>query len=391
MKKIIAFIFAFSLILPTLAFANTSEPVEVEADSVILYNPDTKEILYEKNADVTTPPASLTKVMTLLVVSEEMKKRGTKDSELVTISEKAWKTQGSLMFLNVGAQVPIGELKKGLAIVSGNDAAVALAEYFYGSTEEFVKVMNKRAKELGLKNTHFTTVNGLSEAKDGDKSSARDLMILTDYYMSNFPENMKLHKTTSYTTPKEYSGGPVDIPQDTRNPLLKSYKGGTGLKTGMIDGHFNLIGTAERNNIKLIAVIMKSPTSGARERTVYRLLDFGFSQYKSITMGEKDEEIKTLNVYKSKKTKSAKVYLKENATFVVNVKDESKIKVNDKLPSFLEGGYKSGEKIGERIITVKDKTFKFDIVIKEDIKEAPWYIKFLDQIVILFNKLIESL
>jgi len=389
MKKFFLFTLVFMLLFPGFTYANAD--LNIEADSAILYNPDTKEILFEKNADAPVAPASLTKVMTLLIVSEEMKKRGTKDTELVTISEKAWRTQGSLMFLNVGAKVPIGELKKGLAIVSGNDAAVALAEYFYGSTEEFIKVMNNRAKELGMKNTHFKSVNGLSEAKDGDKSSARDLMILTDFYMSHFPENMKLHQTPSYTTPKEYHGGQKDIPQESRNPLLKSYKGGTGLKTGMIEGHFNLIGTAERDHIKLISVIMKSPSSGARERSAFRLLDFGFAQYKSVTNGKKGDEIKTLNVYKSSNSKSAKIFLKEDATIVVNVKDESKIKVKDKVPSFLEGGYKAGDKIGERNISVGDKKYSFDIIVKEDIKEAPWYIKFLDQIAILFNKLIEML
>lgn len=391
MKKLFTCIMAALIFFMPLRFASAEETISVDATSAILYNPVTKELLYEKSADKVLAPASLTKVMTLLVVSEEMKKRGTDPNTLVTISENAWKTSGSVMFLNVGVQVPISELIKGLAIVSGNDAAVALAEYFYGTTDKFVDVMNQRAKELGMKNTHFTTVHGLSKPKDGDKTTARDLLLLTDYYMSTFPENMKIHQTPSYVTKKEYHGGREDIEQSTRNPLLGSYEGGTGLKTGMIENTFNLIGTATRGDISLISVILGAKTSEKRTKSVVNLLDYGFNQYETVVFGKADEEMKTVKVFKSSDTKSTSLYLKQDASIVINKKDREHIKVKDTYPAYLEGGYHANEKVGERVLTVNDTTYTFDIIVKNDIQEASWFIKLLDQLAIYFNNFIESL
>lgn len=394
MKKLKYPILAASIVLSSLSIstiASADEPT-IPSSSGILFNPNTEEILFEKDADKIISPASLTKVMTLLIVSEEIKKNNIDTKNTTTIiSEKAWKTKGSLMFLNIGAEVPINDLINGLAIVSGNDAAVALAEHFYGSTDTFVKKMNERAKELGMKNTKFATVNGLSDNKDGDKSTARDLMILTDYYMDNFPENMEIHGTKEFTTLAKYHGGKQNIVQQSRNPLLGSYKGGTGLKTGMIENTYNLIGTAERDNIELIGVVLGAKSNNDRSASIFNLLDYGFNQYETVNQGKKDEALNTLKVYKAKGTKKTEIYLKDDIDIVVNKKDIESIEVKDNYPKFLEGGFKENEKIGERIVKIKDKEYKFDIIVKNEIKEASWFIKFLDEIAILFNKLVDWL
>lgn len=390
-KPLIALLSTAILFSPLASQASAKEDLSISAKSGILLNPNTNEILFEKDADKQISPASLTKVMTLLVVTEEMKKQKTDPSTKVTISEKAWKSEGSLMFLNIGAEVPISDLIKGLAIVSGNDAAVALAEYFYGSTDAFVKQMNKRAKEIGMENTHFVTVNGLSEGKKGDLSTARDLMKLTDYYIEHFPENLKIHETKEFVTKAKYHGGTKDIVQQTRNPLLNSYEGGTGLKTGMVKDTYNLIGTAERSHTELIGVVLGAKSSKERQNSIFNLLDYGFSQYQKLNEGKKDEKIATLSVYKSKDTKKTDIYLKEDADFVINIKNKDKIKVKDKYPKHLEGGFKKGEKIGTRTITVGKDKFVFDIIVKEDISEASWYIKLLDLVAIKFTNLVEKL
>ena len=208
LKKIIATLLSLSLLVPTVASAEENKetketpPVSISSPSAILINAENGDILFEKEKNENYDIASVTKVMTLLIASEELKKGTLKGTDKVKVSEKAWRMGGSKMFIEVGQEVAAEELIKGIAIVSGNDAAVALAEHMGGTEEQFVEKMNAKAKELKMKDTTYYSPNGLGlgDDKHFDTSTAKDLALLAKYYVNAYPENMKIHGMTEYTT-----------------------------------------------------------------------------------------------------------------------------------------------------------------------------------------------
>lgn len=357
--------------------------LQIESESAILYDTHLNKIIFEKNADQVTPTASLAKVMTMLLSSEAIKSEKIKEDDLVTISKKAWKTGGSRMFLNVGAKVPFNELFAGLAIVSANDAAVAMAEHLEGSTQEFAKKMNEKAKELDMKNTNFISPNGLPDGENTDVSTARDLMLLSKDYLKKHPNNMVIHKKLEFVTDKAYSGGRDDIQQSNRNPILKDYKGADGLKTGWIDGHYNFIGTAVKDDVRLIVILMTSPSLKARTNDAEKLLNFGFEQYSKIIVNKAGDEIQKIAVYKSEGVKKTQVVIKDSIELVVHNSDfeEGEIKEEIILPKHLIGGKKENEVVGKKNIYLgKKKIATADLVITEDLPKAGFLQSILDNI-----------
>lgn len=382
LKKWIASFLSIALLLSftTQVFANETEKIPIiEAESAILINADTNEILFEKNPDTKLPPASLTKMMTLTIASEMIKENKLKHSDIVKISEKAWQTGGSRMFLEVGTEYPVEDILKGIAIVSGNDAAVALSEHISGSTDVFISLMNQKAKELDMNNTMFKTVHGLPSADDGDVTTARDLSNLASYYVKSFPKNLDFHSLESYTTKTRTH----DIPQPNTNPLLGEYDGVDGLKTGFIDNHYNFIVTAKRDNLRLIAVILKSPTDASRKEDAKKLLDYGFSQYEFISKGKKGDVVKTLKVYQSKDSTitETNIVLKDNADFLAKKSDIETMKVEYELPDYLKAGLKKGDTVGQMIIHIGDKTYKKDLIVDQDIEKGGIWKSFIDWVV----------
>lgn len=387
MKRKLLVGMVLSLLLPTSSVlaAETQPTVSIEADSAILYQPETKDILFEKNADQQYPTASLAKVMTMLIASEAIKDGKIKKTDMVTISKKAWLTGGSRMFLEVGTRYSVEDLFKGLAVVSGNDAAVALSEHIAGSTDDFVVLMNKKAQELGMNHTHFYSVNGLPGDHEPDVSTARDLMILTDYYMEKFPENKKIHQMKSYTTQTKEN----PIKQFNHNPLITDkYPGATGLKTGYVSQHYNVIGTVEQNGLSFIAVVLKAPTDGARTRSTFKLLNYGFNQYTTVVKGKKGDVIDELRVYYADASKKTNVVLGEDVKIGIKKTDVDKIKIKNKLPDHLKGGLKDGDVVGKQIVTIDDKKLEYDLVVTEDVEESGPIQKMFDGIAVLARTLI---
>lgn len=372
MKKIITTTIASTLMASFLFTANASadvatKAVDIETPAAILINADNGDILYSKNEKGIYDIASVTKVMTMLIVSEQIKEGKIKWTDKVKISEKAWKISGSKMFVEVGEEWEVRELFKGLAIVSGNDAAIALAEHVAGSTDEFVKLMNKKAKELGMKDTMYYSPNGLGNGEgDFDRSTVVDLALLSKYYTSHFKENMKIHGTVEYTTKAKLN----DITQSNANGLLGNYTGATGLKTGMVNGNYNIAATAQRGETKLIAVLLGSENSSQRTKDAASVLDYGFNQYTNMNKGLKDEVIGKINVYKSSSHKEVELKLQKDVNFIVHVNDEAEIDVKDDLPAYLKGGFKEGEVVGQRIVKVDDKEYKTNIVVAEDVEKS---------------------
>ena len=268
MKKIILTI----IILPFVAYCQSFVPNAPELDlkSYILIEPNTNTVIAEFNSSDLIEPASMTKVMTGYVVSDQIKNELISLNDQVLISEKAWKMEGSKMFIEVGKKVSILDLLKGIIIQSGNDASVAIAEYVGGTEDGFVDLMNSYAGALGMNDTNYINSTGLPA--EGHFTSARDLATLTAKFINNFPDEYALYKEKQYTF--------NNIKQLNRNKLLWRDESSDGVKTGHTStAGYCLIGSAERGNMRLITVVAGSDSDNDRFLSTQRLLEYGFRFY----------------------------------------------------------------------------------------------------------------
>ena len=265
--KHIAALFAVLMVLFFSATLSTAESLRITSRSAILMDMTTDRVLFAHNADAAIQPASITKVLSLYVADEAIREGEVHPRDTVKISRKAGRTGGSKMFLQAGSELPLEELLKGMAVVSANDASVAVAEYIGGDTEKFVERMNRRARELGMYKSYFRNPNGLP-AK-GQVTTARDILTLARAYLLQFPESLNIHSQQYYTYRK--------ITQHNRNSLLSRYPNADGLKTGWVHkAGYHLVATAKRGDTRLIAVIMGAKNPKIRSREAERLLDEGF-------------------------------------------------------------------------------------------------------------------
>ncbi len=274
-SSVLIFILIFS------ASAVFSSAPEYDAKAVVLMDSASGSVLYGENADEPLPPASVTKIMTMLLIMEAIDRGEIAYDTVVTASERAKSMGGSTVFLDAGEQMTVDDLLKGIAVASGNDACVAMAEHLAGSVEAFVDKMNARAAELGMSNTHFVNCNGLDA--EGHYCSAMDIAIMSR-------ELMKHSGIFRYTTiwMDSLRGGAFQLVNTNR--LVRFYDGATGLKTGSTNNALCCISaTAKRDGMHLIAVVMGSPDSKARFAAASRLLDYGFANFASAELGEKDK------------------------------------------------------------------------------------------------------
>ncbi len=247
--------------------------LDLDCRSAVLMEAETGQVLYESNANEALPPASVTKVMTLLLVMEAIEQKKIAYTDMVSASEHACSMGGSQIFLEQGEQMSVEDLLKSVVIASANDAAVTLAEYIAGTEEAFVGMMNERAQELGMKNTCFENTNGLDDTTQNHVTSALDIAIMSR-------ELIKHKKITEYSSiwMDSIRGGEFGLTNTNR--LIRFYKGATGLKTGSTaKAGFCITATATRDGMSLIAVIMASPTRDARNSSAVSLLNYGFSNF----------------------------------------------------------------------------------------------------------------
>ncbi|MDO5311127.1 MAG: D-alanyl-D-alanine carboxypeptidase family protein, partial [Clostridia bacterium] len=266
--------------LSAAADAKTSAQL-INAKSGILMEASTGEVLYEQNADERLPIASVTKTMTMLLIMEALDEGKISLNDTVTVSEYAASMGGSQVFLEVGEQMSADDMLKAIAVASGNDAAVAMAEFISGSEGAFVEKMNKRAAELGCTNTHFINCNGLDETEE-HYSTARDVALISRALISH-------KKIFDYTTiwMDSLRGGSFGL--SNTNKLIRFYKGANGLKTGSTStAKYCLSATAERDGMQLIAVIIAAPTTADRFSSASALLDFGFANFDAVGEGFTD-------------------------------------------------------------------------------------------------------
>jgi len=370
-RIIVSFVVFLSLtVFNSYASGNSQE------DFYFLQDVNNKEILFQRNADKRIPPSSMTKVMTAYVAFDLASKGLVNLDDQCKISKEAWRKNGSSMFLNYGDIVTIDELIKGLLAVSGNDAAIAIAKNCAGSVKNFVELMNIKASELGLKNSHFMNPHGLYE-KD-HYMSLRDLAKLVISFYNDFPEYFH------YLAIPKFTYG--NITQYNRNPLMKKhYDGVIGGKTGHTNqGGYGVIAMVKHENRVLVGVINKTRTPSDRTHRIIKLFDKGFKDFKKVVLFSKDEQITKVPVWLGQKGKVV-VYAKEEIS--INLKRKTPLeKVNAfiKYKSPVYAPIKKDSKVAELIIKVDNNTRKYPLYALRDVKKSG-HLKKIGQII--FHKL----
>lgn len=362
MKKILILLFLFLLVPVVRA---EEEDLAPNAKSAIMIEASTGEILFQKNKDEKLAPASMTKMMSMLLIMEEIENGNLKWNEMITTSEKASSMGGSQIFLKVGEKMTVEDLLKGVAIASGNDAVVALAERVSGSEEQFVKRMNTRAQDLGLKNTNFINATGLTA--DNHYSSAYDMSLIAK-------ELVKHEKILEFTsTYEDY------LRKDTKSPfwlvntnrLVRFKEGVDGLKTGFTDeAGYCLTATMKKDNMRLITVVMKEENTSKRSADTTKMLDYGFNIYMVQTILDEKTTIEKKKVELGK-TLITEIVPKENITILNKKSDDQKNITYKTNINKIIAPVKKGDKVGT-IDIIEDNNIisTIDATVKEDISKA---------------------
>lgn len=371
MQKIIALFIALMLcLLPITSYAQESSVnLASNAKSAVLLEVDTGTVIYEKNPHEKLPPASITKVMTMLLIMEALDRGEIKLMDKVRTSEYAASMGGSQIFLEPGEMMSVAEMLKGIAIASGNDASVAMAEHLAGTEEAFIAKMNQRAKELGLQNTQFSNTNGLPA--QNHYSTAYDIAMMSR-------ELLKHEEITKFTSLyqdylRKDSSKPFWLVNT--NKLVRFYPGADGLKTGYTsEAKYCLTATAKRDNMRIVAVVMGEPDSKTRNKEITSMFDFAFSQYQSHLLVKRGEMITKVNIDKGSFTELGLIapqnfgILTKKGEKVDDL--EKEIKVNPNLAAPIA----QGDVLGEMIVKKQGKEMaKLNLIAETSVDRASWW------------------
>lgn len=390
MKKVLSLMIVLCLI-PLHIFASETKQVMNEsnlsnsinlaqnAKSAIMIEASSGKILFEKNSHEKLPPASMTKMMSMLLVAEAIENKVISWDQEITVSENASSMGGSQILLETGEKMSVDDLFKGVAVMSGNDAVVALAEAVAGTEDEFVKMMNQRAKELGLQDSVFKNPHGLDAVNH--YSSAYDMSLIAR-------ELVKHDKVLKYTSIYEdylRKGTDKELWLVNTNKLTRFYPGVDGLKTGYTkEAGYCLTSTAKKDGMRIITVLMGEPDSNTRNSETSTMLDYAFAQYKVEELLTKDSTVAKAEIEKGK-NKYAKITPKENVSILTKKTEKlGKITYNLNLKK-VEAPVKKGEKLGQLEVKRNGKVIqKVDVTVKKNIKKANiWelYLKYLSDII----------
>ena len=345
LAMVLSALLAFSLVLPVSAAPSEGQTLSFDCKSAILMDARTGEVLFSQNADEALPPASVTKVMTLLLVMEAIEDGRLSLDDVVTASAHASSVGGSQIFLKEGEQMTVEDLVKSVVIASANDAALALAEHLSGSEEAFVARMNERASELGMANTHFENTNGLDDTVERHVTSARDIALMSR-------ELIKHEKITEFASiwQDTIRGGEFGLTNTNR--LVRFYRGATGLKTGSTaKAGFCISATAERDGMSLICVIMGAPSRDIRNAAATSLLDWGFANFALYT--HRASDLSPLRVCGGVSESCA--LRAEEFSAVVPRGEVSRVSVRTELPDALDAPVSEGDEVGRIVYTLGER------------------------------------
>ena len=357
------------------AYAEEAAPkidLTPNAVSSVLMDADTGTILFEKNSHQKLPPASITKVMTLLLIMEALDQGKIKLDEKVRASEYAASMGGSQIFLEPGEEMTVEEMIKGIALASGNDASVAMAEKIAGSEEAFVQMMNEKAQQLGMKNTHFVNSNGLPA--ENHYSSAYDIALMSR-------ELLKHEEVTKYTgLYQDYLRKDTDNPfwLVNTNKLVRFYPGTDGLKTGYTsEAKFCLAATAKRDNFRVIAVVMGEPNTKTRNAEVTKLFDYAFAQYENHVIFKKGDPIGSIKVEKGERANLDIVAKHQYSVLMKKGENKDQIRHELVMEPNLKAPIRIGQPIGKLIVYKGDQVLsEFPIDSPVEVKKANWWTLF---------------
>ncbi|CAM2940388.1 D-alanyl-D-alanine carboxypeptidase family protein [Legionella anisa] len=355
----------------------TPAPPILNAKAYILIDVNSGKIIAEKNSEERLPPASLTKMMTLYVISNALHHEQIHLADNVRVSRDAWKIGGSRMFIKEGQQVAVEDLLKGIIVDSGNDACVAMAEHVGGTENSFTDLMNQQAQNLGMKNSHFTDSTGLPDPNL--YTTAKDLAILGRALIIDFPQYYDWYKQKWFT----YNG----IRQPNRNRLLWRDNQVDGIKTGHTnEAGFCLVSSAKRDNMRLLAVVLGEPSDSSRADDSEKLLNYGFRFFETHQLYKSGQSISELPLYKGQVDK-VNVGLNEDQYITIPTGQYQRLNISTKVPSFLEAPIKKGDKIGDLVVQFDNNVVSTrPLYALQDVESGGFYTRSKDSIRLAFKR-----
>jgi D-alanyl-D-alanine carboxypeptidase (penicillin-binding protein 5/6) len=346
-----------------------SSALELQSKSAVLMDQATGTVIYEKNSHEAMPLASVTKIMTLLLIYEAQADGKFEWTDTVQVSEHAAAMGGSQVFLEPGETQTAADMTKCIAIASANDGAVAMAEFVAGSEEAFVQKMNERAKELGMEDTHFVNACGLDV--DGHVSSAYDIALMSQALMKGFPEIKEYTTTWMDTIIHKTKKGESEFGLTNTNKLIKWYDGATGLKTGSTSkALYCLSGTAERNGFGLVGVVMAAPDFKIRFQEVMKLLDYGFANY-SVEKGYPVGEVMGLIPVEKGSKEGVNAIVKDEISVLMTKGENAEWETKTEMSPIVKAPIAQGSKVGELVYILEGKEVgRTDLIAAEAVEKA---------------------
>ena len=371
MKRIVSFVLVIALVAVLLPVGASAAGPEVAAKSAVLMDMTTGQVLYEHNAHEMLPPASVTKVMTLLLIMEALDSGRIGWDDTVTASESAAAKGGSQVYLKVGETMTVTDMVKSIAVSSANDCACAMAEHISGSEGAFVEAMNEKAKALGMEHTHFLNCTGLDDDPQASNhlTCAMDIAIMSRALMMEHPDIRKF-TTIWMDTIRNGSFG-----LSNTNKLVRFYPGATGLKTGFTQkAGYCLSATAQRDGMELVATVMGSESSKDRFNACKQLLDYGFANYALVTPQTEEGQVPV----KLGTADTVKVMPKEKIQLLVDKAQRNQVNITTQLPDSVDAPVSKGQKIGTVTVRVGDQVVsEVPLLAQEAVPKLSWWQMFL--------------
>ena len=371
MKRIVSFVLVIALVAVLLPVGVSAAGPEVAAKSAVLMDMTTGQVLYEHNAHEMLPPASVTKVMTLLLIMEAIDSGRIGWDDTVTASESAAAKGGSQVYLKVGETMTVTDMVKSIAVSSANDCACAMAEHISGSEGAFVEAMNEKAKALGMEHTHFLNCTGLDDDPQASNhlTCAMDIAIMSRVLMMEHPDIRKF-TTIWMDTIRNGSFG-----LSNTNKLVRFYPGATGLETGFTQkAGYCLSATAQRDGMELVATVMGSESSKDRFNACKQLLDYGFANYALVTPQTEEGQVPV----KLGTADTVKVMPKEKIQLLVDKAQRNQVNITTQLPDSIDAPVSKGQKIGTVTVRVGDQVVsEVPLLAQEAVPKLSWWQMFL--------------
>jgi D-alanyl-D-alanine carboxypeptidase (penicillin-binding protein 5/6) len=375
-------VIVFSLLAPLSAVAQAiiPRPPEINATSYILLDAQTGHVIVEENADEALPPASLTKIMTAYIAEEEILTGNLSLDDTVHISEKAWRMEGSKMFVEVGSDVRVEDLLRGIIIQSGNDASVAIAEHIAGSEEAFADMMNQYAEVLGLENSYFMNASGLDTELYYNTMSARDLATLARATILNHPQFYSINAEREFT----YNG----IRQTNRNTLLFRDRNVDGLKTGWTDAAgYCLVASAVRDDMRLISVVMGTESEEARAIETQKLLTYGFRYFETHKLYDENQVLTNVPVWSGEQSE-VELGINEEVYVTIPRGQADAMTATVDVDEVIHAPLNNGQIMGVVNVTLdEDVIYQGEVIAMQEVPQGGIFKRFMDWLTLMFSNL----